>query len=103
MESISLHFSRPLLKGRPARHYIGWAHNVKARVYHHRKGQGAAITRAARQRSIGLKVARVWYGQDRAFERQLKNQKNATRLCPICNPDYAGKYGLEAPDNSSSF
>jgi hypothetical protein len=33
---------------------------------------------------IGFQVARTWDGEDRAFERKLKNGKHSSRLCPIC-------------------
>jgi hypothetical protein len=33
---------------------------------------------------ITWRVARVWWGADRAFERRLKNRHGAGRFCPIC-------------------
>jgi hypothetical protein len=30
-------------------------------------------------------VVQTWPGEDGNFERKLKNQKHASRLCPVCN------------------
>lgn len=68
-----------------ARHYIGYAADVAARDALHQAGQGAAITRAAVARGFALRLARVWPGADRAWERTLKQYKSAKRLCPICS------------------
>lgn len=97
-----LHMSKRVCKGRPARHYLGYAHDIRARVFLHRIGKGAHITQAARSRGAHLKLARVWYGMGRNFERKLKNQRNLPRLCPICNPGYAGCYTemREMPEDS---
>jgi hypothetical protein len=37
----------------------------------------------AKERGIGFQIVRIWPG-DRTLECQLKNQKNAPKLCPIC-------------------
>ena len=77
-----LHFDSNLAH---ARHYIGFAdRSVKKRVTQHQQGQGAALTRAVVAAGIGIQWVRTWEG-DRHFERRLKNQKNAPRLCPVCN------------------
>ncbi len=76
-----LHFDRPY---KHARHYMGFVEdNLEQRVERHRKGQGARLTQVLAENNIGFTVARTWDG-DRNFERKLKNQKNAPRLCPIC-------------------
>jgi predicted GIY-YIG superfamily endonuclease len=77
-----LHFDRKL---HHASHYIGFAQiSVEKRVKQHQQGAGAALTKAAVNAGIHLILAQTWVG-DRSKERSLKNQKNAPRLCPICN------------------
>jgi hypothetical protein len=51
----------------------------------HRSGNGARLVAVARERDIDFELVRVWRG-DRTFERKLKNQKAANRMCPICSP-----------------
>lgn len=84
-----LHLDAPLASGSTAQHYIGWSKNgwtFKERLSRHQAGQGARFTQVAVERGIGFAVVRKWKG-DKCFERKLKNQKNARRLCPICNPE----------------
>jgi hypothetical protein len=76
-----LHFASPY---RHARHYIGWARNLEARLAHHRAGTGARLTAAASEAGIPFEVVRLWPGEDRHFERRLHNRKSGPRLCPIC-------------------
>jgi predicted GIY-YIG superfamily endonuclease len=76
-----LHFDRPL---KHARHYLGWTTNLDARLEHHLKGSGARLVRAVVQSGIGVTLARQWRGEDRNFERKLKNRNNGPKLCPIC-------------------
>ena len=76
-----LHLSQPMSH---ARHYIGWANDLDARIAHHRDGTGARFTQVAVQRGIELLLARVWPDQDKAFERRLKNYKHPTTFCPMC-------------------
>ena len=76
-----LHFSE---KFHHARHYIGYAErNLDKRIKQHLTGQGSKLTKAVVAAGIELHLAQVWEGT-RTFERQLKNRKNAPRLCPIC-------------------
>jgi hypothetical protein len=44
------------------------------------------LVRAFRAAGVPVFVARTWPGKGRAFERKLKRQKNAARLCPACRP-----------------
>lgn len=67
-----------------AKHYLGYADDVDARLAKHEAGRGARLTQVVRAAGHKLILARVWSGADRNFERKLKNQKNAPRLCPIC-------------------
>ncbi|HEY9826950.1 MAG TPA: GIY-YIG nuclease family protein [Stenomitos sp.] len=80
-----LHFNPPL---HHARHYIGFAKtSVERRIRQHQQGTGAALTKAAIAAGIQLELARIWEG-NRSLERQLKNLKNAPRLCPICQETF---------------
>lgn len=72
-----------------ARHYLGWSPNettFKRRLWHHKKGTGAGLLRAANERGIKWKVVRQWQ-DNKPRERRLHDQNNNRRLCPICNPD----------------
>ena len=80
-----LHFNQPIAPGRhTAQHYIGYADDLDRRIAQHRAGTGARLCEVAKERGISFVVARTWDG-DRKLERQLKNQKQGPRLCPICN------------------
>lgn len=68
-----------------ARHYIGWARMLDARMKHHQNGTGANLTKVAVAAGSKLVLARTWK-DDRNFERKLKNRKDAPLLCPVCNP-----------------
>ena len=71
-----------------AQHYIGqcWDTNLEHRLEEHRTGQGSKLLHAVSKKEIPWSVVRTWPKRDRLFERWLKNQKNAWRLCPVCNP-----------------
>ncbi len=77
-----IHLATPMAH---AKHYIGYAQDVLARLAEHRAGTGARLLAVAGQRGIGFELVRMWPG-DRTFERKMKNRKNAPRYCPICNP-----------------
>jgi predicted GIY-YIG superfamily endonuclease len=84
-----LHFNH-LIGGR-ARHYIGWTNNLPRRLKRHRmkrkKSNRTAITRAAAKAGNDFNVARTWHATP-AFEKYLKQQKNAKRYCPLCQCDW---------------
>ena len=80
-----LHFDRPVSNRHTCQHYLGFAEDLAIRLQRHKSGNGARLVEVALSRGIGFELVRVWRG-DRHFERQLKNQKGGTRLCPICNP-----------------
>lgn len=94
-----LHLTVPLSRGTStstgqplkAQHYIGYAHDLKRRLAHHRNGTGAHFTAVAVQAGAELKLARVWDGADRTWERRLKNYKKAHLLCPLCDPHAEGR------------
>lgn len=69
-----------------SRHYIGWALNVDTRLEEHLRGTGSPLVRAAVANGSTVTLARTWPDVDRNFERRLKNQKMAPRLCPVCTP-----------------
>jgi predicted GIY-YIG superfamily endonuclease len=75
-----LHFERPY---KHARHYLGWASNLDARLAEHAAGHGARLLAVIRAAGIGWTLARTWPG-DRHRERQLKRQGGASRCCPLC-------------------
>jgi predicted GIY-YIG superfamily endonuclease len=66
-----------------ARHYTGWATDLKSRLAEHNAGHGARLLAVIKQAGIGWSLARTWTGP-RARERQLKRQGGASRRCPLC-------------------
>jgi predicted GIY-YIG superfamily endonuclease len=86
-----IHFDKPL--GHAA-HYIGWAKNIQARLSEHEKGIGAKLTAAVKDNGISWELARTWPGEDRKFERSLKNRHSARELCPICRKAFLKKKRL---------
>lgn len=89
-----IHFDRPLTPGRPCQHYLGYTESLAARIQTHAVGgaHSARLMQVVAERGIGWHVVRVWRG-GRDFERQLKNRKGGTRLCPVCNPSSRGVGG----------
>lgn len=79
-----LHFKKPINPSRPAQHYLGWTKELDERIRAHRRGKVSRFCQVAFERGINFKVAEVWIG-DRSLERQLKQQKNSRRFCPICH------------------
>ena len=78
-----IHLDTPL---KHARHYLGFSEALPERVKKHRNGQGAAFMKAIGKHGISWHVSRIWDG-DRAFERMLKDQHNASHLCPTCRQE----------------
>lgn len=66
-----------------ARHYIGWAKDLDARLRHHGTSNGSRLMAAVSGAGIGFRVVRTWPG-DRHLERKLKQRKDAASLCPQC-------------------
>jgi predicted GIY-YIG superfamily endonuclease len=85
-----IHFDEPL--GDPdnprgqARHYLGYADDLEARLERHRQGNGARIMEVVKERGISWRLARTWQG-DRTLERKLKNWHNSPKLCPLCQKE----------------
>jgi predicted GIY-YIG superfamily endonuclease len=88
-----IHFDRPY---RHARHYLGWAVDLDARLSEHAAGRGARLLAVVRDAGIGWQLARTWTGT-RTRERQIKTQGGASRCCPLCgvNPR---RLSLPAPE-----
>jgi predicted GIY-YIG superfamily endonuclease len=85
-----IHMDSPVLRAH-AQHYIGWSTDVFERLFQHRRNRALASWKCATSAASGYKIARVWKGQNRSFERKLKNRKNARRLCPVCSGQAARK------------
>lgn len=78
-----IHFDQKL---KHAQHYLGYSKKDTPddRLLVHRAGNGAKILRELNRLGIGYKIVRIWQDGNRKFERQLKNRKNSSKLCPIC-------------------
>lgn len=81
-----IHFDEKLCH---AQHYIGFTTNLDKRLELHRKSRGAKIIAAINQLGLPWRLARTWEKRPKAFERELKNCKNAKQLCPICSGEAA--------------
>ena len=77
-----LHFDKPL---KHAKHYIGLADDLDARLKRHASGHGARLMAVINAAGITWQCVRTWSG-DRKLERKLKRLKATPRLCPICSP-----------------
>jgi hypothetical protein len=66
-----------------ARHYCGFAEDVKKRFTLHIIGRGARLTQVAVEAGCELKLAKVWWDEGRDFERKLKDGSLADH-CPLC-------------------
>jgi predicted GIY-YIG superfamily endonuclease len=95
-----LHFNQPLAHGvsplgnaMQTQHYIGFTNDLVGRIMDHAEGRGARLMQVIAERGIDFKLARVWDGQDRKFERKVKNYKKARMLCPVCSSDKALERG----------
>lgn len=82
-----------------ARHYLGWAVDIEARLAEHRSGSsGVRLVEAAVRAGCNLELVRTWPNASRDDERRLKARNpgkysrprgsNSTgsrgRLCPLC-------------------
>jgi len=88
-----LHLSKPL---RHAKHYLGLADDLPARLERHAAGLGARMLAVCRERGITWRLARTWQG-DRSFERWLKRKKGASWFCPLCAGPIALNRAKERP------
>lgn len=76
-----------------SQHYLGYSERLNARIEHHQHGRGSVFLKAANEAGIPWELVRTWLNQNRAFERRLKNMKNAKMFCPICNPEKFSAHG----------
>ncbi|PZS30208.1 MAG: endonuclease [Pseudonocardiales bacterium] len=75
-----LHFDQPY---KHAKHYLGWASDLDARVAEHGHAHGARLISVIAEHGITWRLARTRPGT-RHRERQLKRQGGKSRLCPLC-------------------
>jgi len=81
-----LHFDRPISENHTAQHYLGYTTSLKKRIASHEEGtSGVRLLEVAKERGIGFTVVRTWSDGTRKLERQLKDGRHGSRLCPICN------------------
>ena len=76
-----LHFDR---RYRHAGHYTGWTTHLPERLANHLIGRGARLLAVVQAAGIGWRLARIWPGATRSFERALKRQGGAAHRCPLC-------------------
>jgi predicted GIY-YIG superfamily endonuclease len=79
-----LHFDEPVSDH--ARHYLGWASDLAARLEAHREGRGARLMEVCKERGITWHVSRTWEGT-RDRERAIKDRAESPKLCPDCTPN----------------
>lgn len=75
-----IHFDRPY---KHARHYLGYSHDLPARLAAHAAGTGARLMQVVQQAGITWQLARTWKG-GRTLEARLKRNHSGVQLCPIC-------------------
>ena len=75
---------------RHARHYIGWARDVDARVAEHLAGAASPLVRAAVRAGATVTLAASYRGS-RQLERRLKRWHKTGQFCPICRAQRAGR------------
>jgi hypothetical protein len=82
-----------------AGHYTGHADDFGIRVTEQASGDGRAarLLQVIAQAGIGFRLARVWPGASKGYERSLKNSGGASRYCPICQQERAAAASFAAP------
>jgi predicted GIY-YIG superfamily endonuclease len=91
-----VHLDRPFGH---AKHYTGFALNLRRRLAQHRRGKGAHLLALAQDAGITWQLARTWEGT-RAEERRLKNMGGASRRCPMCGVQPRVRRVCELPRNT---
>jgi hypothetical protein len=76
-----------------AGHYTGHADDFNNRVAEQASGdsRAARLLQVIAQAGIGFRLARVWPGASKGYERSLKNSGGASRYCPICQAERAAR------------
>jgi hypothetical protein len=79
-------FDRPFQSGKskPITHYVGFAVDLSARLWHHKRGSGSTLLAAVNRAGIGYKITRTFFDVSREFERRVKRHRNAADYCPNC-------------------
>lgn len=86
-----LHFSSPFGH---AKHYVGWARNLEARLAYHGTNGGARLLWHVRAAGLTWVLARTRPGT-RTDERTIKNAGGSVRYCPLCTEHpRAGVWGV---------
>jgi hypothetical protein len=82
-----------------AGHYTGHADDFRIRVGEQASGDGRAarLLQVIAQAGIGFRLARVWPGASKAYERSLKNSGGASRYCPICQQERTARGQFRRP------
>jgi predicted GIY-YIG superfamily endonuclease len=84
MSVYLIHFEQPY---KHARHYLGYAQDVAARLQRHRAGTGARLMEVITQAGIPWHVAKIWPDGTPELERALKLWHSGVRLCPTCRQE----------------
>jgi predicted GIY-YIG superfamily endonuclease len=90
-----LHFDRPVPRGSPSRHYIGYTTDLDARLADHAAGCGARLLRLCRDEGISWQCVRTWPLATRRQERALKDRCQHARLCPLCRAAALARHAAE--------
>jgi predicted GIY-YIG superfamily endonuclease len=71
---------------RHAGHYLGYADDIARRVHEHAASgaRSSPLIRAALAAGCRMTLTRVWLGEGRTRERQLKRQGGLGWHCPVC-------------------
>ncbi len=82
-----------------AGHYTGHADDFDNRVAEQASGdsRAARLLQVITQAGIGFRLARVWPGASKAYERSLKNSGGASRYCPICQDERKARGQFRRP------
>lgn len=91
-----LHSGQPY---KHAKHYLGWACDLDARLAQHAGGTGARLLQVTRDAGIGWQLARTWPG-GRHRERPLRKQGGRTRMCPVCKHPTAKETAMDSDKHS---
>jgi predicted GIY-YIG superfamily endonuclease len=91
-----IHFHEPL---KHARHYVGWAKDLDARMAEHASGNGSRLMAAVTAAGIGWHVARTWPGTTTAREKAVKDSGHIPDYCPACGGRGARNHAATAQPN----
>jgi predicted GIY-YIG superfamily endonuclease len=75
---------------RHARDYVGWAHDVDARLAEHLAGAGSPLVRAAIAASVQVELA-ITIAGSRRLEWRLKRWHKTGQFCPTCRAARGGR------------